>query len=527
MTRPSGRVLGWIAAICVPAAIGMMIFLTAASPQEIELSQRTLAALARPPAGPPWWPTKLRIPWIAFVSLSWAATVLGVIGVLAGVAAITRGARPRRWPLLAGAVIAAAILAVLPRAGSSDPQNYAAYGRMVILGVNPYLVTPVQLTHASHDPVARAVNSWKEATSVYGPLGTAEEAGAALLGGTVAARIIFWLKIWNALAFLAVALALDRLLRGDPARRLRAHLIWSVNPLLLWAVVAAGHIDGLAAAVGFLGVVVLRQKPGDGPARQLLWRAFAAGLLTGAAADIKVNFALFILGVAWAVRRSRAALLAVFAGAAAVLVPSYAAFGWPAVTAAISRGGGNTWDNLYRLFYAPFGVQWPDQPGTMVISTIVFVALAAAALRWLPDGVPELPAVRPALAISLAWLLAGAFQRPWYDVMALCLLALYPGSALDSIVMIRLAACTAALMPAIFANDGNLMSLPVRFFTDYGAIYTPAIRLAALVTLVVLLLVPSWRRRFLARGPAPGLRPDPPVNAVTGPRLRHTDLLGK
>ena len=86
--------------------------------------------------------------------------------------------------------------------------------------------------------------------SVYGPVATAEEWAAAELGGTSMARITFWLKLWNSIAFGVVVLLLDRTLRSDPARRLRAHLLWTVNPLLLWEIVASGHIDGLAAAFG-------------------------------------------------------------------------------------------------------------------------------------------------------------------------------------------------------------------------------------------------------------------------------------
>ena len=52
--------------------------------------------------------------------------------------------------------------------------------------------------------------------------------------------------------------------------RLRAHLLWSVNPLLLWEIVAGGHIDGLAVAFGLVGVAALRSRPPPGrtaPAR--------------------------------------------------------------------------------------------------------------------------------------------------------------------------------------------------------------------------------------------------------------------
>ena len=98
------------------------------------------------------------------------------------------------------------------------------------------------------------------AVSVYGPVATAAEWGAAELGGTSLARITFWLKLEEAVAFGAVILVLDRLLRRDPEMRLRAHLLWSVNPLLLWEIVAGGHIDGLAAMFGLLGIAALRTR---------------------------------------------------------------------------------------------------------------------------------------------------------------------------------------------------------------------------------------------------------------------------
>ena len=56
------------------------------------------------------------------------------------------------------------------------------------------------------------------------------------------------------------------MLRAHPARRLRAHLLWTLNPLLIWGLVAAGHLDVLAAAAGLLGLLAL------GPAgRPRLW----------------------------------------------------------------------------------------------------------------------------------------------------------------------------------------------------------------------------------------------------------------
>ena len=85
--------------------------------------------------------------------------------------------------------------------------------------------------------------------------------------------------MWNALAFALVVLALDRLLRAGPEARLRAHLLWSLNPLLLlWGLVAAGHVDAVAAAVGFLAValvspsLVSRGRAGGQPPSAPRWR---------------------------------------------------------------------------------------------------------------------------------------------------------------------------------------------------------------------------------------------------------------
>ena len=103
-----------------------------------------------------------------------------------------------------------------------------------------------------------------------------------------------------------MVLLLDRMLRSDPARRLRGHLLWTANPLLLWEIVASGHIDGLSAAFGLLGILMLRT--GRGGERPALQRFLLAGLFIGVAAAIKVPYAVFGLGVAWAGRKSLAAL---------------------------------------------------------------------------------------------------------------------------------------------------------------------------------------------------------------------------
>ena len=282
--------------------------------------------------------------------------------------------------------MAVATFVVLPPAGSTDALSYAIDGRIVMTGHSPYVMTPAQLRRTG-DPVARfAPPTWVNTPSIYGPLATAEEWAAAELGGTSVARITFWLKLWNALAFGAVALALDRLLRSDVARRARAHLLWSVNPLLLWAMIAGGHIDGVATALGFGGLLVLRVRlPGQAVS---LVRALTAGLLVGAATACKAPFGIFGLSVVWASRRSSAALAGTAAGLLVVLVPGYAIAGWPAVRALAARTQGATSDNFYQLIYHPFKytASATSAPVGMVIAAAVVVSCVPAVTLWRLPG---------------------------------------------------------------------------------------------------------------------------------------------
>jgi hypothetical protein len=515
------RVLAWSAAVAIGVAIVAMIAVSAAGPSA------AVAAMPRPAAGPPWWLGLRLSPGLVTIVL-WAAEAVGCAGVAAGLAAMARGARPSPRLLLAGALVAVAAFAVLPPAGSTDALSYAIDGRIVVVGHSPYVMTPGQLRRTG-DPVARlAPPTWVNSPSIYGPLATAEEWAAAELGGTSAARITFWLKLWNALAFVATALALDRLLRRDPASRARAHLLWSVNPLTLWAIIAGGHIDGVATALGFCGLLVLRvRRPAEATSGP---RAFAAGLLVGAATACKVTFGLFGLGVLWASRKSPPALAGAVAGLLVALVPGYAIAGWPAVRALAARTQGATWDNFYQFIYRPFGYtvsQTSAPPGLMIIAAILTAFLAALTLRRLPapEDFTHLPAIRPALALSLAWLFAWPFQRPWYDVMVICLLALYPASRLDWVILVRLFAGTTVYTLAV---DQTLAPHWLNtVFADNVNYLAPAIRLAAVIALAWFCLYGTWRWQSQPVS-SPG-RAGRPASASADPGVRiyrNADLRG-
>ncbi len=491
------RLLAWFAGLAIGAAILDMIFVSLAGPSA------GVARMSRPGAGPPWWFSLHLAPGHVLVLL-WAAAAAGAAGVGAGLAAIARGARPPVRLLLIGSLLAVATLTVLPPAGSTDAISYAINGEMVVKGHSPYVMTPAQFRRTG-DPVAQlAPPTWVNQLSIYGPLATGEEWAAAELGHASAARITFWLKLWNSLAFAAVVLALDRTLRNNPARRARAHLLWSLNPLLLWGMVAGGHIDGVATALGFGGLLLLRTRapagtdPGTGRGTIAAWPAFAAGLLIGAATACKITFGLFAVGAVWATRKSPAALAGTVAGMLAVLIPGYALAGKPAVKALAGRAQGATIDNLYQLLDPSLRrtVTATSTPTGLVVISVVLTIGFAVLLWWrlpAPAGFEDLPAIRPALALSLAWLFVYPFQRPWYDVMAICLIALYPLSRLDWVILVRLVFPTSVF---ILATDEQLWPpwLNTAFGYDWHYV-SPAVRLAAVIALVWLCLPGQFRAR--------------------------------
>jgi hypothetical protein len=441
--------------------------------------------IALPATGPPW-ALSLHVPLPGVSAAMWGATLLAGGSVAAGLVALNRGTRLPVRLLLGVGLAAAAVFTVLPPTGSTDALDYAAYGRIVVLGHSPYIMTPAKLRHTG-DPVGLAIpTTWQRRVTLYGPLATTEQWAAAGLGGTSAARIVFWLKLWDAIAFGAVALALDRMLRSDPARRARAHLLWTVNPLLLWVLVAAGHLDLLAAAAGFFGLAVLRkQGPADQPGPL---RGLAAGLLVGAAADVKIIYVLFGVGLAWGARRSAATWFSAAVGAALVLLPTYLWFGPPAARALLARDGAASIGNFYMTV---IGSHQYIVPHTLLLGSLAFAAVAALMLWRLPDGAPALPAVHPALAISAAWLFVWPYQFPWYDAIVICLLVLYPASRLDWLVLGRLTAATFAFMPG---NAGIPAQHTLAVITTNVLYYvSPAILLATAVALVWLCRTGRWR----------------------------------
>jgi hypothetical protein len=492
--------------VAIVASVLLMIAISAAGPSvAVPVIPRTWPV-------PPWW-FPLHPSQPTATVMIYTAIVLGAAGVGCGLAAVRRGARPGPRLLVTAAVSAAAaiaVLAALPPAGSTDALSYATYGRIAVVGHNPYVMTPAQLRR-SGDPVGQqAPHNWQNDPSLYGPVATASEWAAAKLGGTSISYIVFWLKLLYVVTFGAIALASDRLLRGDPAARARAHLLWTVNPLMLWAVMAGAHVDGLGAALGLLGLLIARPTSPD--ARLEPARALAAGVLVGAAAGVKAPLALLGIALAWSARRSVKALAAAAGGAALVLVPGYLIAGRSALTDLVWRSGNLvTFDSFWRLFYAPFG--YGSEPTGLEPAAVVACLAMAALLAWrLPPGPRGLPAIRPALVLTLAWLLIWPLQRPWYDAIAFCLLAVFPASRLDWLMLVR--AVPTAMAVATGAGVGVHPNWTSRMINFIGNSVSRDVRLGAVVVAVLLCAAAAWELR---RPPPGSLAPEPAAPLPTRP----------
>jgi hypothetical protein len=502
------RLLGWLSGIGIGLALLIMIGAS------LVRQNWMIPPVPMPSPGPPW-ELPVHVSGGAVSILLWLSALIAAGGLAAGLLAARRGARGPIRLILIGAAVAAVLLTVLPPAGSTDPLDYAAYGRLALLGHNPYVATPLYLRVTDPTFGLSVPVRWQSQVSLYGPAATIEQYLAARLGGNSMARVVFWLKLWNTIAFGVVAFVLDRLLRARPSARLRAHLLWTINPLLLWDLLASGHMDVVAAGAGMIGLLALgRQQPGVEPR---LWRAAAAGALVGFAADVKIDYALFGLGLIWALRRSLPALIAAAAGALAVLGPTYAWLGKPAFAALFARGDKTTQDSFYRV------AALTDSKYLLAFAALLVVILAALLLWRMPPGDQLRPALRPALALAVAWVFIWPYTLPWYDAMIIVVLVLYPATWLDWLVLARLAGATIANIP------GNPDGVPghshaLKMFDVYLVHYmAPLVLLGAAGALLIMIVGNVWGLRpEVNRASASGRgRPSPRgARALTGALAR-------
>ncbi|MFC7591124.1 glycosyltransferase 87 family protein [Nonomuraea antimicrobica] len=285
------------------------------------------------------------------------------------------------------------------------------------------------------------------------------------------------------------------------------------QPLLLYQLVAGMHVDTLAIAC-MVAALLARSRP------------IGSGALLGLGVAIKVNAGLVALGPAWELRR-RPARLALMAGCALlVVVAGYAVVG-PDAIAPITRTSksishASFWKLVQGWLQSIVGTgsayRGEIQVGSLLVLGLVAWSLLRLASRsgvtgpWPPlPPLASLPSLAPgeaarapdagraltapvvAVGLVVAYLFATPYILPWYDGLALGLLALVGASALDGFVVAHLLVLSLAYLPArVEGQPGDLGWL--------STVLRP--RLAwVLLALTVALVVWAWRAAARAHRP--------------------------
>ncbi|MCW2919456.1 MAG: hypothetical protein JWN52_7524 [Actinomycetia bacterium] len=454
-----------------------------------------------PGSGPPFSLTVHPSPHVV-IGLMAGGILLGALGLGLCLYAVRCGWRCAPRSLLIAGLLATAVFALMPPVGSSDHLNYAGYGRMVVTGHDPYTTRAVDLPD---DPVLSAVQDWRLAPSVYGPIVTLQETFASWIGGTSVRLTAFVLSVTNALAFALVGLLLYRCAGRADSRRLRSVLLWTLNPLMLFHLVSGAHNDtlGIAAAIGALAAFAPRMsraasgrtEPG-GTRFPSVGRTLLSGLLIGAGVAIKLPAALVGGGPAWVLfrdwwasrrRRGEAArdrgtllrLAVLFGGAGIVALVAFALVGSHAFDQVSRASNSVARASAWHLLDALLGVnrqRWVIRLGSILLLVSLVWLLARAIPRDLEPVDPELEPVGPeftsvgpalrvggsalgmvaesrliALALVLAWLFAAPYVLPWYDGLGwavLAMSALRAWSRFEWLVLAHTTALSLAYLPA-------------------------------------------------------------------------------
>jgi hypothetical protein len=419
----------------------------------------TSAAAPPLPGGPGWLP-----PYDSgsgasaglVTGLLLGSAVAGAAGLGLAMAALRGGWAPDPRRLTSAGAVAAIAAVLVPPMGSADHLVYAAYGRLTAIGGNPYLVSAADLARTG-DPVGRAVEApWQDTPSVYGPVATAEQWLASRIGGTSVHTTVLVLTVLGAAAFVLTGLLLQRAVAGREAQA-RVALLWSLNPLLLFVAVNAGHLDVFAVAIAVAALVAVRRSPA------------LAGAAAGLACATKITLGLFVLALAWGLRHRRRDLAAMLGTAAAVGVlaylPVYLAGGGEAF--AQMRDNSKLVSLAVPLWLAvqPLESAFGSDTARTLIGAAGYAALALVA--WLLAPVLKRAAARgpvgdavlrdaagAAALLTLAWLLTAPYSLPWYDVAAWAPFMLVAASGADGLLLGRTAVLVCAYVP------GRVLPLP-------------------------------------------------------------------
>ena len=404
---------------------------------------------------PPWYiPSTWGIAlgdWVAVV-MTYVCIAVGAIGMWILMRALAAGWRPVPKKLLWLGMGLQVVVSLVTPLTSADVEMYAAYGRLQVLGRDPYEITVGEIFRTQYDSVLYwTERPWQDTPSVYGPVVSASQVLANRLGGASMHDIVFWLQMLCLIPMLIIGVLAYRLAAGNPMLQTRVAIFTLVNPAMLWAVTAQAHNEALAVMFAFAAIAAMRRWP------------WLAGLLIGIAGGAKVNMVLFGIAILWGYRREPRKV-AVIAGTAAV--PLLICYGLWQPAALLSAARNTTYVNAGAWAGPVFGflshyMSWNISKIIInAIGILMWVVIAAMLFRLLevrplpgiadhvlhPMKDPTSVAVRTAVVLYASWLVTTPNSFSWYDLMAWTPLAVAAASKLDGLMLWRTTWLSAAFV---------------------------------------------------------------------------------
>jgi hypothetical protein len=374
---------------------------------------------------------------------------------MVAVALVRRGGLPRRaiWIVLAAAAAMRLITLASPPILSTDVNRYVWDGRVQLAGINPYRYLPVagELAFLRDDVVYPDINRADTALTAYAPAAQSIFAlAAAVTPG------IFGMKLMMTLFDVLAIAALYRLLRmagRDPAEL----LIYAWLPLPVWEVAGNAHIDG--AAAGLLALAMLVSLRG---------RSVWTGVLLATATLTKFLPAV-VVPAFWRPRDWRLPLA--FAVAIAAFYLPYMSVGWQALgylPGYASEEGFQSGRGFFLLQLLGSVVDLPVWATKIYIACALGILGVLAAAFAFGGRLPTAPGsrlavqARQAVILGAVVLAAVSPHYPWYFCWLAPLACLAP---LPSVLWML------ATAPLLAHGSFEYLAVP-------GAVYVPAAILA-------------------------------------------------
>ncbi|HEY0475719.1 MAG TPA: polyprenol phosphomannose-dependent alpha 1,6 mannosyltransferase MptB [Kribbella sp.] len=445
---------------------------------------------------PSYWFNAKPNDWLVTVMI-YVAILLGGYGVYLATRALKHGWAPRVDRLVALGIGTTAAITLVPPMASGDVLIYAAYGRIMSLGGNPYTTAPADTIRLGYDPVIAATERpWQGAKSVYGPIATWIQWFSSWVGGDSMQLTVWMLQLSVAISLVVSGLLLLKLVGPNLPNRRRVLLVGLANPLILWTVLAGAHNDAIAVMFAVIALVLFR--------RHVFW----AGIMLGVAGCTKLSIGLVGVAMLWSLRSDRSRALKFCLGGVISMAGLYAVVGPQAFSQARSQTSFISTGTPHKVLLSLFDLFLPGSLVRTLLSIASWVGLVLVAIllsQVFPksivpqthpdDRTPD--AIRYTAIYAIAWLLTAMYSLPWYDLIAWVALAAVAASKADVLMVVRTAMLAIAYVPGRDPNARQVaasLSPSLEWFSArLRDTVCPAIELGVLIGLIV------WARRGGAR----------------------------